>query len=339
MKKLKGKIFIVGASRSGTTLLARILDMHPDIYTMNELHYFGDLFEFVTNRENMADKMLIKIASKLFARYKRGLWNDHLEENDIKSSLMLINGKTSLSGSELFHLFIEHVANDNSVSLVAEQTPRNIYYASDILEAYPDAKLIHIVRDPRAVIASQKKRWLRRKTLNAKNIPTLEMIREWISYHPFTMTLLWKKAFKVGPEVMRSNRYMQLRFEDLVNHPTEVIYRICDFLNVSFVKKMLQITQLDSSVRTTDNTKVGIQKTAVDSWKKVLTVGEVSFIERRLSTEMEKIGYHDKQSKEGAAFFSFLRLALWFPFHMLGTFLINPQRFLIQIKGAIIPMK
>ncbi|NIP95612.1 MAG: sulfotransferase, partial [Akkermansiaceae bacterium] len=35
------------------------------------------------------------------------------------------------------------------------QTPRNVYYLREILGAYPDARVIWMVRDPRAVLCSQ----------------------------------------------------------------------------------------------------------------------------------------------------------------------------------------
>jgi len=337
MSTLKGVVFVAGASRSGTTMLNRILGQNPAVCAMNELHYFGDLFEIGEDQTIFQGHELLKKASKLFARYRRGLWKGKPEEADIKSAQVLINSLYEpIDGVRLFQRFLEYVADESDSSLVAEQTPRNIYYAADLLKAYPDARILHIVRDPRAVIASQKRRWSRRKTLNANNIPILEMVREWISYHPYTMSLLWKKAFIAGQSIESSDRYLRIRFEELVEDPQQVVRQVCKFIKVPFDEKMLNIPQIDSSVRAVDNAVVGIQKSAVETWKSVLSAGEVQLIEYCLLAEMKNLGYHPQSSNTGGVYLSFLPIALRFPFHLLGTFVVNPQRFLIQLKGIVL---
>ncbi|WPD21264.1 MAG: sulfotransferase [Candidatus Electrothrix scaldis] len=340
MSNLRGIVFIVGASRSGTTMLNRILGQHPSVAVMKELHYFGDLFKFGKNQGVINDSELIKITAKIFARYRRGLWNDFVQNTDIESAgTLLVNAHKTIEGTELFHRFIEYVADETGSYLVAEQTPRNIYYAADILDAYPNARIVHIIRDPRAVIASQKKRWTRRKTLNAKNIPIREMIREKISYHPYTMILLWKKAFVKGQDIQGSDRYLRIKFEELVEYPIQVVRQLCDFLEIPFDKKMLAIQQVDSSLRVADNTSVGIQKSAVDAWKKVLSSGETFLIEKELSLEIKQLGYK-KQSlplSSSRVFFSLLLIFLSFPTHLLASLVINPHRFFIQLTAVLIP--
>ena len=340
MSKFKGTIFVVGASRSGTTMLNRILGQHPSITAMNELHYFGDLFNFSNKEDSLGSEKSLKHAAKLFARYQRGLWNDQITEPDVKDAKNLLKSLPENSdGADLFHQFIEFVAIETEATLVAEQTPRNIYYAADLLNHYADARILHIIRDPRAVIASQKKRWTRRKALNAKNIPLLEMIREWISYHPYSMSLLWKKAYSSGRYIETDKRYMRLRFEDLVDDPEQMVIRICKFLDIPYDSNMLNIPQIDSSVRATDNTAVGIQKTAVDTWKSVLSTGEVLLIEKLLLSEMKDLGYRDLSSHAMIAYLSTLPVFLRFPFHLVGTIMINPQRFFIQLRGLLTQKK
>ena len=44
MKNDTKQIFVVGSSRSGTTMMGRILGSHTDIFTFNELHFFGTIW-------------------------------------------------------------------------------------------------------------------------------------------------------------------------------------------------------------------------------------------------------------------------------------------------------
>ena len=44
------QIFVVGSSRSGTTMMGRILGNHKDIFTFNELHFFGAIWTNTSNQ-------------------------------------------------------------------------------------------------------------------------------------------------------------------------------------------------------------------------------------------------------------------------------------------------
>lgn len=66
-------IFIVGASRSGTTMLNRVLGNHPRVAGLNELHYFGDLWSVDDGASRLELATLERIAAELLRRIKRSL--------------------------------------------------------------------------------------------------------------------------------------------------------------------------------------------------------------------------------------------------------------------------
>ena len=63
----------------------------------------------------------------------------------------------------VFAAAVHQLAQAAGKSIPCEQTPRYIFYARALLEIYPTAQIVHMVRDPRAVMASQKMRWQRRR--------------------------------------------------------------------------------------------------------------------------------------------------------------------------------
>ena len=67
-------IFIVGASRSGTTMLNRVLGNHSQIAALNELHYFGDLWQPGLGHTSLPKNELKRIASTLLHRHNHGIW-------------------------------------------------------------------------------------------------------------------------------------------------------------------------------------------------------------------------------------------------------------------------
>ena len=64
-------IFIVGSSRSGTTMLSRMLGSHSQIHAFEELHFFNLL-----NTKDQSAKSLIKVLNRLFEVERNGSFFD-----------------------------------------------------------------------------------------------------------------------------------------------------------------------------------------------------------------------------------------------------------------------
>jgi hypothetical protein len=138
----------------------------------------------------------------------------------------------------------------------------------------PGAALIHVIRDPRAVLASQKNRW-KMRLLGASRVPLYEMVRTWVNYHPVTMAKLWRGATNAALRLRGHDRVMLIRFEDLIADPETQIREMCDFLGVPFEPAMSSIPKWGSSNLKHESDKKGLSKDVLDQWKAVLSEGEV----------------------------------------------------------------
>nr|MCR5854169.1 sulfotransferase [Thermodesulfobacteriota bacterium] len=96
---------------------------------------------------------------------------------------------------DVYKFFLYYETKKNKKEIPCEQTPRNLYYLKEIFENVPEAKVIYMLRDPRAVLLSQKNKW-KMKFLGHKNMPLKEALRSWINYHPYTISKLWNSASK-----------------------------------------------------------------------------------------------------------------------------------------------
>ena len=67
-----------------------------------------------------------------------------------------------VTSASLFKAFLCHELPENYRTIPCDQTPRNVFYIADILELYPEARIINMIRDPRDVLLSQKRKWKRR---------------------------------------------------------------------------------------------------------------------------------------------------------------------------------
>lgn len=325
--------FVTGASRSGTTMACRILGGHSQILGMNELHYFGDICEPKHIAQSMSSKELIRNAALLYSRHQYGIWNKHIKLIDIQKAKELIDHlpahKRNCAG--IFSSAVRQLAADAGKIIACEQTPRNIFYAVQLLEYYPESKFVHMIRDPRAVLASQKNRW-RRRYLGGSNIPLPEIIRVWFNYHPATISRLWSRANHIALSLMAHPRFHIVKFEDLVADPENIVSDICRFLGVAYEPKMLAVPQVGSSHRMNKEQATGISKDVLNQWQTILDRGEIRLCEYFTRNLMAHFSYAVKT--EGHPFkIDILKPLAKYPLHVAGSILSNPRRLWIQLKA------
>jgi hypothetical protein len=151
-----------------------------------------------------------------------------------------------------------------------------------IAELYPRAKFIASLRDPRAVVSSE---------LNA----------EWGALSVDQIARRWRRVVDCHRELERSlpaDRYMMLRYEDLVRQPEENLRRVCAFLGESFEPAILRYyerpaTELgfDQSENWKLNTRKPLDPGRLDAWEGLLTAKQVDIIERAAAPYLESLRY------------------------------------------------
>lgn len=329
-------VLVTGASRSGTTMLSRILGNHSSILGLKELHYFGDFCDPGRGDEQIGAGELERLSASLLARQARGIWGsgcanaDYAQAKNICASLKA----PERTGFGVFAATLSFLSRQAGNSIACEQTPRNVFYAERILAALPQVRVIHMVRDPRAVLASQKNRW-QLKRLGAKNVPFTEVSRTWLNYHPITMAKLWAGATKSALRLADHPRAKLVRFEELVANPEEVVREICDFLGIAFESNMLLVPQWGSSNIQHQMEEKGISKDVVDRWEKILGDGEVSIVERYAGPLMKQFSYEARSAGGMPGKLSTGRYLLSYPFHLVGVALANPRRAWIQLSAML----
>lgn len=326
-------IFVTGASRSGTTMLARMLGKHSAILAFDELHYFGSLWDpFDTDTEVSAPE-LSELAATLLARHNNGLWGGQPTEVESAWGRRLVRELPAelCTPAGLFGAVAQRLAGDAGKTWACEQTPRNIFYARRLLELYPNAHVMHIVRDPRAVLASQKNRWKLRR-LGAQHLPMSEMLRNRINYHPITMSQLWMKATEEAARMLDHPRFTLVRFEDLAAEPEAGARRLCGALDLPFEPDMLDVPRWGSSNVTHSSESKGISGDVLDQWRNSLTRGEALICEKITERMMRRFDYQPEFLGRSGVW-STLPSLLSYPLHVAGVVAINPGRALVQLKA------
>lgn len=294
-------IIILGAARSGTTLLSRLMSEHPDVLYINE----PKMIWGYKNNFNADDVLGAADASEDICRFIK---------NHFASKMA---GRTE--------------------SRFMEKTPANCLRLPFILSVYPDAQIVHVLRDGRDVAISARSKWLATNTAGSptaasnyegmKNksirrlrnrlvdsgIPLRDLIPylfsalrnmlylrhagryyTWGPRIPSLKALLkqkdllevcglqWEYSVRAVQEAARDldqGQYMELRYENLVENPEQELTQILEFL------------ELDVNETVIENALTKAKRQNASLWKKRLDDNEIAMLDQAIGGTLRQLGY------------------------------------------------
>ncbi len=328
-------IFVVGNSRSGTTMLGNVLGNHSRVYTFPELQVFERLIDPKDMSSNFiaSEDKLVAFGSRIMTTIRDGVFCEGspvrfeaevkkiIKKHDIKNQMILyktlLQYETKKAGKQIF----------------CEQTPRYIFTASKILRAFPDACVIHIYRDPRDVMLSQKNRW-RRRFLTDSKIPIKRSLVAWGSYHPSMTSRLWGAVMRQADKLKVSDRFFEIKYEQLLQDPEKGLKLLCRQLGINYESSMLNVRREGSSANQDETFSFGFDASRIGAWKiGGLSSTEIEICEKRLSVIMEYRGYECSNSR--ASILGRVCAAFSLPFKILANLIMNTRRFQSLSKTII----
>jgi LPS sulfotransferase NodH len=202
-------IFVVGCPRSGTTWLQRLLASHPKVHSGEESHVFS-----------------------MYVGPQMRVWKT-------QRNTQLLGGERHLVGPPAYFLDQEFVSilRDYAYRLLSpvlerlapaelfiEKTPSHALFISEIRELLPEARFIHIVRDPRDVVAS-----------------LLAAAKTWGSdWAPKSATAaaeMWVEhvhAVKEAARNLSKDKFHEVSYEELSRFPEETLKNVSKFLGLDW---------------------------------------------------------------------------------------------------------
>ncbi|MCB9031432.1 MAG: sulfotransferase [Chitinophagales bacterium] len=320
-----GIIFIVGNSRSGTTMMRRVLGNHPAIFMLEELHFFEQLWSTADKEKVLTVPEAANLASRLMFIQRDGYLAEMNTGKHYEEAMNMVSSmESSLYPHEILRAFLHHETKKAGCSIPCEKTPQDVFYIKEILELFPEARIINMVRDPRGVMLSQKRKWQRR-SMGAGFMTRKEQRRLRINYHPITISKLWNASQRAALPYTEHERVHTVIFEELVNDANKQVRDLCTFLGIAFQDSMLAIPQVGSSNEADKPDSFGIKTERAGNWEKGgLNRGEVWFCQRICKTYMESYGYSIKPVSPGP--FLILWYYVSFPFKIALALLFNLHR-------------
>lgn len=215
-------IFIVGMPRSGTSLLEQVLSNDPRIFGAGEI----DLFH----------STLIKIISS------------ENPSSDISNKLM-----------ELRHNYLSNIRAMTNKKIFTDKLPLNFHWLGFIKKVFPNAKIIHVERNPIAVCFSIYKTLFSHGSLDFSYSQD-----DIVSFYRLYKNLMSFWSSHLSSFIFHAN------YEKIVRNPKDEFSLIFDYLGLSFSEKILEVQMNKRSVLTASDLQVreAIYDGSSNSWVK-----------------------------------------------------------------------
>ncbi len=276
-------IFIGGCERSGTTLLASQIGALKNCIATPESQFKNRLkitfwdsgilsnphFSFETQTNAF---QAIKILLNHF-RFK--IWNINLIAEEYLSDV------SNHTLRELLVWVVKQYAQKVHPNKVPkywiDHTPDNLRNVEFLKSVFPEAKFIHIIRDPRGIYSSYTK-------------------LDWGPNSPISASYKWNQQIKecIENEKAASNSCYRVRYEDLLKNPKTTLFNICEWIGISFEEKMIEGTGFKVPIYTIgQHSLVGSRpiKSKAWDWKKSLTKQDINTIDYFCKDYMTELGY------------------------------------------------
>ncbi len=279
-------IFVTGMPRSGTTLLASILNAHSQVAASPETDYFTLVWKPLARSGGFGDWKKVEGVLRSFFSVPDmklldlpfdqllGGYHDHWNAGTLDHRVIL---------TELLSLYAER----HGKKIWAEKTPDHFMYVPIIKGLFPDARIVAIIRDPRDVHTSLAKLpWNRGNALNHA--------LQWRGYQ--SLARHFRERY--------DGSFIEVRFEDLISDPTSTVKALCARLELEFEPTMIErhgekLIFDPKAEPWKREVSQSINPNNQGKWKRTLSPSEVALFTRVCGKYLKAWGY-EVPAPEGA---------------------------------------
>jgi len=305
MEEIKKPIFIVGIRRSGSTLWRRILERNKDIAVFGEMQFLWpwerDFSDFLKRDigDLSNDKNVLKMIRIIFSdsppphisflKLRWGFWEllREINDGDLESIIHVRILESDRSLGSIFRALLEETTKYLGYTRFAVKFPVYFNRISTLMKWYPNAKIIHISRDPRAITASKKNDPGGTAKLKAKYPKYSYLIEKAMTVF---VIFQYNWSAKVHNKYKYLKNYKLFKYEDLLWDPENTIRELCNFSDLRFKEEMLspskgRVSSIDGRKRS------GFDKKAAYRWKEKLTPLEEKIVTLFTKRSMKILEY------------------------------------------------
>jgi hypothetical protein len=215
-------IFIVGCPRSGTGLLRDLLRAHPRLTFPTESHFIPTFYRGYGDPHT--EREAVDLAARILRLEWIRSWNVALTPADFAPDR---------SYHAVVSRLFEAWARKENKPRWGDKTPHGVLDIAALVEVFPAAKVVHIIRDGRDVALS----WLK-TGFEPRNL--------------FTAANLWKRYVSAGRDdgaTLPRDTFREIRYESLLSRPADTMRDVCEFVGETFSEAVLHPNYLPRIMR------------------------------------------------------------------------------------------
>jgi hypothetical protein len=286
--------FIAGQAKSGTTLLAALLDSHPELLVLpRDTAYFATAltkygsqgrraqFDYLTRQS--WSRVLFGYGGKRSADYADFPKKEFLEIFE-RAAFDPANAQRDLLAVMMESYATVIGVPPDRVKRWVEKTPANRNYVPEIFARFPHARLLMTMRDPRALLAAQIR---------------LEATRKTGRFSVYYVVAHWRRAARLAKQVEAGElQGLVVPYEKLVCEPALWMEKVCHYLEITFdpavVLNPTKVGRLWAG-----NSAAGVRFSEISTepvtrWQRELSKDEVGWVEWHCRDLMPEFGYEPR---------------------------------------------
>lgn len=221
----KDLVFVVGATRWGTSWVQQCLDSHPKVCCKGEGHYTDSLFPGLAKLVDQYNQDAERIGNRMQLAGLPG-----------NAAGFTFEDVEYLMQTAVMLMMKRWVPEDEDVSCIGEKTPEHVLSLELLDRLFPKMRVVHVVRDGRDEAASA---WDFNMGISKGEFP-----RRYPSFADFAETFArnWSRSVGAARRFGRLNRmrYYQVRAEDIVDEPAPIVRRMFRFCDVTDREEYVQ---------------------------------------------------------------------------------------------------
>ncbi|MBI4763328.1 MAG: sulfotransferase [Deltaproteobacteria bacterium] len=224
-------VFIIGYERSGTTLLMAMLGCHPRLAIPEVGWLFPRIYPWrYTYGDLSLDGNFRTMAMEMLFGLNQPLWGMPLNPTTAVDEIITMAPERSFAGLYTA-MHLRYAKEFGNKPRWGQKTPNNLFFVPQILENFPNAQFIFLVRDGRDACATSLE-----SAFGAANM--------YGAAHTWNLANAFVRPFR---RRYGSSTWFDIRYEKLVREPEKVLKDICDFLGESYSSEMLAFYKTPSA--------------------------------------------------------------------------------------------
>ncbi len=268
-------VFVVGFMRSGTSLLRAMLDEHPKLAVSTDSmfipRFWHDRRRYGTTNHIDARRLVADVLS--YPRVRE--WE--LPESIVSAALETLDEATF---ADAVRVVFEMYADARGKPTWGEKTPGYVLRLPLLASLFPDARFVHVIRDGRDATLSCLDRGVIANSVAVGADRWHQRVSKGV----------------VDGRALGPQRYLEVRYEELVADPTGVLSSVCDFLDLEFDPRMLgymdrALSELPQRVRSRHDNLLKPPTPGLRDWRREMAPSDVAIFESVAGRLLDELGY------------------------------------------------